>query len=151
MRAGSHSTAAILPLLTTTWAQSAPYNNHCPIYMEDIRSMSGCLATAMAQVMYYHQWPKAATKAIPGYTTSTNSIDLTAGLPATTFDWANMKDSYSENDYTADEANAVATLMQYCGHAVWMDYGSASVSYMTWAALALKEYFDYNISGDGSE
>ena len=81
---------------------------------------------------------------------NTGSIDPD-DMPATTFDWANMKDSYSENDYTADEANAVATLMQYCGHAVWMDYGSASVSYMTWAALALKEYFDDNISGDGSE
>lgn len=143
-RAGGHSTAAISPLLTTTWSQGAPYNNLCPFYSGDERSVTGCVATAMAQVMNYHQWPKEATKAIPGYTSSTHSIDLTEGLPATTFDWANMKDSYSENNETADEAKAVATLMQYCGYSIQMDYGSSSYAQTKRVAVALKDYFDYN-------
>ncbi len=143
-RAGGHSTAAISPLLTTTWSQGAPYNNLCPIYSGDKRAATGCVATAMAQVMNYHQWPKEGTKAIPGYTTTSNSIDLTEGLPATTFDWANMKESYSGNNETADEANAVATLMQYCGYSIQMDYDSSSGAQTKRVAVALKEYFDYN-------
>jgi hypothetical protein len=143
-RAGGHSTAAISPLLTTTWNQDAPYNNLCPFYEKNQKSVTGCVATAMAQVMNFHQWPKEATKAIPGYITEA-SIDLTEGLPATTFDWANMKDSYAD-DYTADEANAVATLMQYCGYSVQMDYGPSSNARADVVAEALKKYFDYDIN-----
>ena len=144
--AGAHSTAAIQPLLTTKWNQYAPYNNLCPIIGdgEGKRCATGCVATAMAQVMNYHQWPKKATKAIPGYIVPKYSIDLTKGLPATTFDWANMKDSYSDNNYTSDEANAVATLMQYCGYSVQMNYGPASGAANHKVADALRDYFDYN-------
>ena len=48
------------PLVTTRWSQGAPYNDLCP--MEgDARTLTGCVATAMAQVMYYHQWPEKAS------------------------------------------------------------------------------------------
>lgn len=140
---GSHSTAAIEPMVTTTWYQDAPYNNLCPTYSGSNRSATGCVATAMAQVMNYHQWPRAATTAIPGYTTESYGINLTAGLPATTFDWSNMRASYS-GSYSDDEATAVATLMQYCGYSVKMDYGPESGSNTDLVAAALKAYFDYN-------
>lgn len=132
----------IAPLVTTTWNQGAPYNNMCPEFSSGNRSATGCVATAMAQVMNYHQWPTTATTAIPGYTSMTYDLDLTAGLPATTFDWANMQDSYSENA-TGATADAVATLMQYCGYSVQMDYGPSSGSNTDLVATALKDYFDY--------
>ncbi len=147
---GSHATADISPLVNTKWDQGTPYNNLCPKYDGTNRAVTGCVATAMSQVMKYHEWPKedtangkdGFTTAIPGYTTDSYSLNLT-GLPAIRFDWANMKNTYtgSETDATAD---AVATLMQYCGYSVEMDYGPSSGSNTDRVAFALKEYFDYN-------
>lgn len=141
-RSGSHSTAAVSPLLTTTWNQGIPYNNLCPEYSSGNKSATGCVATAMAQVMNYHQWPVDATQSIPGYKTGSYGITLSA-LPATTFDWANMNDSYS-GSYTSAQATAVAKLMQYCGWSLRMDYGPESGSNTENVADALKNYFDYN-------
>ena len=146
-KVGSHSTTAIPPLCTSTWNQNAPYNNLCPTYRSGwgtSRCATGCVATAMAQVMYFHKWPQAATKVIPGYYSPTEGLDL-SDLPATTFDWNNMKDSYS-GSYTTAQGNAVAKLMQYCGYSVKMDYSSSSGAYTEDVAVALREYFDYNAS-----
>ena len=111
--------ADVAQLLTTKWNQGAPYNNECPLD-EGQRSVTGCVATAIAQVMNYHQWPKNATGTLSEYTTSKKSIYVPA-LPSTTFDWDKMIDDYSKG-YTADQASAVAKLMRYCGQASLMDY-----------------------------
>ena len=55
---------AIEPLMQTRWGQNAPYNLQTPV-ANGKQTLTGCVATAMAQVMYYHQWPKAATTDIP--------------------------------------------------------------------------------------
>ena len=148
---GSHATTDIPPLVETTWNQGTPYNNLCPKYDGTNQAVTGCVATAMAQVMKYHEWPKedtangkdGYTTAIPSYTTYSYKIEL-AELPAIRFDWANMKNSYKKDPYTDDEATAVATLMQYCGYSVEMDYGPSSGSNTDLVAYALKAYFDYN-------
>lgn len=145
-KVGSHSTAAVAPLVTSRWNQDTPYNNLCPTYSDYYygggKCATGCVATAMAQVMYYHRWPTSSTKTIPGYTTYSYGMTLSS-LPVTTFDWANMKDSYS-GSYTPTQGNAVAKLMQYCGYSVKMDYGPSSGAYTDDVAIALREYFDYN-------
>ena len=149
-RAGSHDKEDIAPMVTTTWGQRAPYNNLCPDYAPGKRSVTGCVATAMAQVMNYHQWPVTETEAIPGYRDG-YGVDQTP-LEATTFDWENMMDSYSGSSgdqttpnpsYSGGET-AVAKLMQYCGYSVEMNYGPSSGSCMFKVAPALKDYFDYN-------
>ena len=115
------ATPVVAPLIQTNWDQTAPYFNMCPT-SGAVHCLTGCVATCMAQVMNYHQWPNAATTAIPEYKCTT--LDKTLeGLPATTFDWANMKDSYKES-YSDAEATAVATLMQYCGWSLRMLYGT---------------------------
>ena len=144
-KVGSHSTTAIAPLCTSTWYQDAPYNNQCPSYNSwtgSGKSATGCVATAMAQVMYYHKWPETTTKTIPGYTTYSYGLNLSS-LPVTTFDWANMIDDYS-GSYTNAQSTAVATLMKYCGYSVNMDYGPSSGAYTQDVATALINYFDYN-------
>lgn len=141
-KVGSHSTTAITPLCTSTWNQGAPYNNLCPKYDGTTRSATGCVATAMAQVMYYHKWPTSATASIPGYTTGSYSLSVSS-LSATTFSWSSMKDRYT-NTERGPSATAVAKLMQYCGASVQMDYGPESGSYTYMVAMALKTYFDYN-------
>ena len=105
-RASDHT--AISPMLATTWGQGNPYYNQCPT-IDGQPCATGCVATAMAQVMNFHQWPKGETSEIPAYTTTTNSIYLPK-LDATTFPWDNM----TEDD--------IARLMSYCGQAVGMDY-----------------------------
>ncbi len=141
-RVGTHSTEAIDPLVTCQWNQRDPYNNQCPDYSEGKKAVTGCVATAMAQVMYYHKWPQDATTTIPAYTTGSYQINMPE-LPATTFDWANMIDVY-EDPYTDDQATAVATLMLYCGQSVEMDYGPSSGASSYSVADALRNYFDYN-------
>lgn len=137
---------AIEPLLKTQWNQYEPYWNKCP-FKEDMGRMclTGCVATAMAQVMNYHQWPKEACQSIPAYDVGITSIDHYDELPATTFDWDNMIPSYEKSSSTAEQQDAVATLMRYCGQSVQMLYGAYESS--TDGGLmadALKLYFDYN-------
>ena len=140
-RAGSHDKETIEPLVTTAWNQRSPYNNLCPEYASGKKAVTGCVATAMAQVMNYHKWPEAETKAIPGYRDAYGADHLP--LEATTFNWGNMLDTYSGSE-TAEQNTAVAELMLYCGYSVEMNYGPSSGSYITKVAPALKNYFGYN-------
>jgi hypothetical protein len=108
--------------------------------------LTGCVATAMAQVMNYHQWPKEACQAVPAYNVGfAPDIDHYDGLPATTFDWDNMLPTYEGVSSTEAQQEAVATLMRYCGQSVQMLYGTyVSSTDGGLIADALKLYFDYN-------
>ena len=142
----------IAPLIKTHWNQDAPYNDLCPYYKNGSGGSSysvtggegyqhcatGCVATAMAQVMYHNQWPIAATTAIPAYTWNGYSLEL----PATTFDWDHMQLSYDGGN-TDEEKMAVATLMQYCGYSLQMNYDESSAASTANIATVLKNYFDY--------
>lgn len=114
-----HPSDVVSPLLTCQWNQSEPYNLMCPMDGNS-HSATGCVATAMAQVMYYHRWPQDPTTSIPSYTTRTRQISMPE-LPPTTFNWSQMKDTYSTNE-TGAAADAVAEPMLYCGQSVKMDY-----------------------------
>jgi len=151
----THSTDAIAPMLTTRWNQLEPFNDLVPDFSSERKCATGCVATAMAQVMYYHKWPQQTTEAIPAYTMKSTSISLPS-LPVTTFDWNNMVDEYlghydpatgyfyPKEAPTEAQRTAVATLMKYCGYAVKMDYGRESGAYSTDIAPALTKYFNYN-------
>ncbi|MBR4830029.1 MAG: C10 family peptidase [Muribaculaceae bacterium] len=120
-RSSPQSDVVVEPMLTCTWNQKEPYNNECPM-MYGKRCYTGCVATAMAQVMHYWKYPLVAP-AVPAYTYTTTLTNQVPELLGTTFDWDNMLDDYSDNDYTSAQANAVATLMRYCGQAAKMRYG----------------------------
>ena len=137
----AHESTTYPPLLQTTWYQNEPYNNLCPEYESGKKSATGCVATAMAQVMKYHKWPNGPTTEIPGYECTSLGKTLEA-LPATTFDWGNMLNSYADA-YTTDQAAAVATLMRYCGQSVKMEYGKSSSAYTILVAAALVNCFNY--------
>ena len=110
----------IAPLVTSKWDQRFPYNAMCPM-KEGGQSVTGCAATALAQVLYYHRWPqKAVAGPLPAYV---NYRDGTTEeeLPSVTFDWDNMLDVYDGNA-TQEQCMAVATLMRYCGQLVRMSY-----------------------------
>ena len=114
-------TATTVPtLMTSQWDQEEPYYNQCPKYNGSY-CMTGCVATAMAQVMYYWKYP-SELPALPAYTTAETPKFNVPALPGTTLDWDNMLDNYSTTNYNTTQANAVAWLMRYCGQAVKMMY-----------------------------
>ncbi|MBO7294303.1 MAG: C10 family peptidase, partial [Bacteroidaceae bacterium] len=130
---------AITPMLTTLWNQGSPYNDACPL-QGSARTYTGCTATALAQVMKYHEWPAEQTTAIPAYTTPSAKIYVPELAP-TTFRWSEMQDDYHYSDY----ATAVAELMRYCGQALYSDYTASSTSAaMTDIPQALYNYFGYD-------
>ncbi len=109
---------AIEPLIETTWNQSHPYNLMCPVD-DGQNCVTGCVAVALAQVMYYYKYPQTSP-AIAGYTTNSRKIKV-EDLPPTTFKWDQMKLSY-DYDETGDAADAVAELLRYSGQVNGMDY-----------------------------
>ena len=117
------------PLLTCNWDQEAPYYNQCKF--GNYQCLTGCPATSASMVFYYWKYPTAATPVVPGYksTISYSSYGSTSythsALPSTTFDWANMLDSYT-GSYTTAQGTAAATLMRYVGQAEHMGYGTSS-------------------------
>lgn len=121
----------IRPLLPTLWAQKEPYNELCPKGYP-----AGCVATAMAQVMKYYEWPKEETAAIPAYSSY-------EGLPPCVFEWDKMLSGYAGTE-PAENREAVARLMKYCGQAVEMSYSSTSSAYERLIPVALRSYFGYD-------
>ena len=139
MTRGADSWKAVSPLIKTQWNQDEPYNLMCPDgnyvdyyevgYDANNRCVTGCVATAMAQIMYYWKWPNGCD-AIDSYPTGYYDDDWNfietnrvKGLPATTFKWDKMKTVYTSGEM-GEAADAVAELMRYCGQAVNMDYGT---------------------------
>ena len=141
-RKAKAATVVVGPLLTTKWNQGSPYNNLCPTYSGSNRSATGCVATAMAQVMNFWEWPNQGQG-------SRNGINFAN----TTYDWANMLDNYGYNNAQTAQ-DAVATLMYHCGRSVDMSYGASSGAYTirfpsnstsyACAQNALWNYFKYN-------
>ncbi len=130
------------PLMTCWFDQITPYNDKCP-EVDGEHCYTGCVATAMAQIMYYWKWPKQTTDVIPGYTTGTLEIDMPA-IPVTTIDWDNMLGQYkSWESYTKEQTDAISTLMLLCGTSVYMDY-TPSGSGAGGCSTALPKYFDYD-------
>lgn len=134
--------SAVAPLLTSHWGQGSPFNINLP-WVSGNRAVTGCVATAMAQIMHYHQWPARPTTTIPSYTTSTNAIFMLK-LEPVDFDWEAMHDMYYTNDTTSVSARAVATLMQYCDQALSMDFLKTTSNASTaLIPFALATYFGY--------
>lgn len=125
---------AIEPLIQSKWNQDAPYYNMCPDgnyvdyyengYDDFERCLTGCVPTSVAQVMYYWKWPETCP-ALDGYVNYVGK-SLKA-LPSTTFNWADMTDTYSTVS-SSEAADAVAELMRYCGQALHVTYGTGATS-----------------------
>ena len=117
-------------IVTAQWNQLEPYNNLCPVAAGDNkRSLTGCVATAMAIIMRHNCWPEHGTGIIGGYTTA---FGFETYIPAYSidnhfYDWDNMpmSDGHAEDaGWTDEQKNQVAQLMLDCGVMVYMDYSS---------------------------
>jgi len=132
------------PLIKTQWGQTYPFNDVNPHRVFNYPP-TGCVATAMGQIMKYYEHPLSGTRPTESYTSYSNkynepSVDITQYQ----YDWANMKDTYIGYDIDTKESTvAVSTLLLHCGLAVKMDYDDASGAMSINAALAFSKYFDY--------
>lgn len=146
LRSSGYQQPAVAPLLgNIQWNQMIPYNNMCPMYNSTNRSVTGCVATAMAQVMMYYQYPKTLHANIPAYVSHTKNLRIPQINQGETYDWANMLPKYASYEplnYTDAQATAVAKLMYHCGAACEMDYGPSSGANVTPAILST--YFGYD-------
>jgi hypothetical protein len=135
----------VSPLLKTTWNQGGAYNDMCPS-----NSVTGCVATAMAQVMKYHAYP-AKGRGFHSYNHSQYGT-LSANFGGTTYNWSSMPNNVTSSN------NAVATIMYHCGVSVEMDYSpQSSGAYVIsdqspvthCAEYAFEEYFGYPTGLEG--
>ncbi len=142
---GKKETNAVSPLMQTKWNQSPHYNALCPYdNSRNERTVTGCVATAMAQVMKYWNYPEQGT----GFHSYNHSKygTISANFGNTKYEWSKMPNSVTSAN------NAVATLMQHCGVSVDMNYGvDVSGAYVIndytavehCSEYALEKYFGY--------
>lgn len=134
----------VAPLLADiVWGQTEPYNNLCPMYDDQRRTLNGCVPTAMAQLMMYYQYPQTLKSDIPAYQTQSYQLDMPSVSAGERYDWDNMLPQYSGSAYTAAQANAVAKLMYHCGLSVKADYGPSSTSALCTPNVLVK-YWGYD-------
>ncbi|MFH1010227.1 MAG: C10 family peptidase, partial [bacterium] len=146
---GHYGILDIGPMMSSSWHQSAPYNNFCPMG-DGGRCVVGCVATATAQILYYHRSPISG---IGSYTYwwggdyscggSSPGDSLTANF-SDPYDWANILDHYTGSE-TQVQKDAVAELCYEVGVAEDMMYGRCgSGTYMTDAMEAFRTCFGYS-------
>ena len=128
------------------WNQMTPYNNECPKYDRD-RSVTGCVATAMAIVCYHNRWPEKGEGTTPSYSYLDyydNYRTVSSNTLGRTYNYDNMLHSYDDG-YTNAQGNAVAALMYDLGTSVEMQYHyMASSAYSEDIADAMSTYFGYS-------
>ena len=131
------------PLTESKWDQTEPYDRMAPMFSTNVHCLTGCVATALSQVLYYHKTPAH------GYGERTiyyKDQPVYSNFETTYWDWDNMLPVYKGVEYTDVQADAVAQLMHDCGVAVNMAYGGPSEgsgAYSEDAANGLREYFGF--------
>ena len=128
------------PMLKTKWRQGTPYNNLCPKGCP-----SGCVATAMSQVMNYHQFPSSGIGSF-SYSSRSRGFRCSYNFENATFYWDRLKNSYPTSTLgSISGAEEIAQITYACGVSVGMDYDSnGSGAYMSDVPYALIHFFGYN-------
>jgi hypothetical protein len=131
-------------LETPSWDQLNPYNNFCPTDIKTWkRTAAGCVATAMAEVMYFHRWPEYGSGGSLYAYVDNRRQDLYESFMVW-YDWNNMLTTYVTDEWTESQANAVARLVYHCGRATDMNYSASGSGAMSFAMQrALVNHFTY--------
>ena len=138
--------ADIAPLVTARWNQDYPYNCQLPALDAENSLLTGCVATAGAQIMKRYGYPARGT----GHASYSRTVrnfgtkQFEANFSSTTYDWDNMLNSYDGSE-TEAQKRAVGTLMYHVGVGCNMKYGvdESAASEVT-LATALATYFGYD-------
>ncbi len=156
-----HKPKVLVEALTKSkWGQSEPFNELCPEIRDGKRAVTGCVATAVAQMMYYHKWPEKG-KGSHSYFPPRYGKVLSSDFSQHTYQWSLMKDEYKAQwvphptkpnyvtqkiVYSKEEGEAIGRLLVDVGISVDMDFGIGDSGTTTQSAVsALKKYFDYTV------
>lgn len=140
-------------LMQSEWGQSAPYNYMCPVHDKSngegkARSLTGCVATAMAQIMYYHKYPSEISGMPAGYYNAKKKTTYKQFLAGRGLDWDDMLPTYGTRDDvggTQDQQDAVAKLMRHIGASICMNYSpESSTSWDVAAYMSFVNFFNYD-------
>ena len=135
-------TPVVGPLVTCAWGQASPFNLLTPLEGRE-HTLTGCAATAMAQILYSWKWPVQG-KGYQAYSTKYGTLD--SDFSSHIYDWESMTDHPSANS-SPEEKAAVSQLCYDCGVAIKMDFGTAGSSAGDDATqLAYYTYFGYRAS-----
>lgn len=140
--------SAVQPFVETHWGQTKPYNQLCPANTSGEHYLTGCVATAMAQIMRYHGYPAHGkgtnTYGFTPHGEAGTGYNITVDFSAASYDWKNMLASYKKG-YNAQQAKAVSTLMYHCGVSVSMQYSMTfSGAFTREAREAFIKHFGYD-------
>lgn len=146
---------AVEPLLgDIQWDQNDPYNKLCPnvtqysAYGEKLSTKApaatGCVATALSQVMYYHRWPEQGHGSVRYQSDNGDDvINISVNYEGESFDWDSMESKITKKS-SANAISAVSRLMYYVGTSVESVYGMGTGATSIAIAPALKEYWGYD-------
>lgn len=137
------------PLLKDiAFSQGAPYNTMTPLDDSGKRCVTGCVATAMAQIMAYHKHPQKCNASVVSYTVNNEYImsrTLTIDYDTVSFDWSLILDHYPYPMFGTDaQRMEIGKLMWACGVASHMNYTSkSSGTSSTYVPGAFFKQFNY--------
>ncbi len=137
----------IEPLIKSKWNQSSPYNDFCPTY-KNVKCPTGCVATAVSQLIYYHRYPEKGTgsHSYEWFVDTVSQGILSSDFSQHTYDYKFMTETYGDMSLTISK-EAVARLMYDVGIASNMSYGpTASGTDSHSAARGLINHFSYDKS-----
>lgn len=134
-------------LETAKWRQDGPFNLKCTDVLGE-NVFTGCVATAAAIVMRYHQWPEKGTGTVPSYAflDGMTYVKVPAHELGDTYNYQDMPIVYQEGAYTETQAKAVANLMYDIGTASRMEYytdGSGSSAFTDDLIKAMAYHMQY--------
>lgn len=136
----TRTSTEVAPLLgSTEWGQFAPYNLLCP-EKDGVRTVTGCVNTAISQIMYYHNYPSQG-QGENSY--DWNGTTLSMDFSKSVYEWGLMLPQYIGN-YSEESALAVAKLMYDCGIANNSHYGSSTGASLNIPGMV--NYFGYDPS-----
>ena len=152
-------TREIGPLLgEIQWDQTDPYNRKCPSVSQADEwgeitgkgpAATGCVATALGQIMYYHKWPLQGKGSISYTSHGTDpegddeDVEVSANFEGTQYNWDAMLPSLTSKS-PSDAIDAVSTLLFHVGAAFESVYGVSTGATDISVAPALMTYFDYD-------
>ncbi len=145
----------VVKLVTAKWNQSAPYDKYTP-EIEGVKAATGCVATAMAIVMKYYEWPPKGIGTLPDYTyrggASNSKFEIEGHDLGHEYLWDKMLMEYIEDEFTDEEADAVAQLMYDCGIMMKMMYNSdgygSSGAYSEDIVPNMLKYMQYDLGAN---
>lgn len=145
---------AVEPLLgDIMWDQGNPYNRKCPVVTKyddwgypngKGAAATGCVATALGQIMYYHSWPETGTGSV-NYTSKgeDDTVQVSVDFEGYSYAWDKMLPSITKKS-DAEAIEAVSTLLYHVGAAFESVYGASTGATDVSVAPALKKYFSYD-------